>query len=154
MEEFDFIGPNDKPALLAITTPETLKTVKAALGGMGYKVHVVENFDQFETRYHQVNYLVVVIEENFAGGNVLENPSLRMVQGLPMAQRRHAVFFLIGQTFESLNTMQAFSQSVHCVMNVAELPRLAEVVQKTVGENDLFLTTFRDVQRRIYQKGA
>jgi len=31
---------------------------------------------------------------------------------------------------------------------------LAEVAQKTVAENDLFLNTFRDVQRRVYQKGA
>ncbi len=154
MEEFDFIGPDDQPALLAISSPEALKTVKTALAGMGYKVHVVETHPQFETRYNQVNYQVVVIEENFAGGNVLDNPSLRMVQALPMNQRRYATFFLIGQTFESLNTLQAFAQSVHCVLNLAELPMLKEVAQKTIAENDLFLSTFREVQRRVYQKGA
>jgi hypothetical protein len=154
MEEFDFIGPNDKPALLAITEPEALKAAKTVLVGMGYKVHVVESHPQFETRYNQVNYNVVIIEENFAGGNVLENPSLQMVQALPMSQRRYATFFLIGQTFESLNTMQAFSQSVHCVLNFAELPMLKEVVQKTIAENDLFLGTFREVQRRVAQKVA
>jgi hypothetical protein len=154
MEEFDFIGPNDQPALLAINAPEPLKLVKAALVEMGYKVHVVDSHSQFETRYNQVNYQVVVIEENFAGGNILDNTSLQMVQNLPMTQRRYATFFLIGQTFESLNTMQAFSQSVHCVLNFAELPMLTDVLQKTIGENDLFLNTFREVQRRVYQKGA
>jgi hypothetical protein len=152
MEEFDFIGPNDEPALLAISSPEALKTVKEGLVQMGYKVHVVDSHPQFETRYNQVNYKVVVIEETFAGSNVLDNASLRMIQGLPMNQRRYAVFFLIGQTFESLNTLQAFAQSVHCVLNLAELPMFTEVVQKTLGENDLFLTTFREVQRRVYQK--
>src|ERR1035441_9376545 len=115
MDEFDFIGPNDKPALLAITAPEVLRSVKAALTGMGYKVHMVETHPQFETRYNQVNYQVVVIEEHFAGGNLMDNPSLQMVQGLNMSQRRYATFFLIGQTLESLNTLQAFAQSVHCV---------------------------------------
>jgi hypothetical protein len=115
---------------------------------------VVDSHPQFETRYNQINYHVVIIEENFAGGNVLENPSLRMLQALPMAQRRYSTFFLIGQTFESLNTLQAFSQSVHCVLNLAELPMLKEVVQKTIAENDMFLSTFREVQRRVYQKGA
>jgi hypothetical protein len=154
MEEFDFIGPNDQPALLAITAPDALNTVKAAVAGMGYKVHVVETHAQFETRYNQVNYQVVVIEENFAGGSVLDNASLQMVQALPMSQRRYATFFLIGPTFESLNTLQAFSQSVHCVLNFAELPMLAEVAQKIIAENDLFLNTFREAQRRVYHKGA
>jgi hypothetical protein len=154
MEEFDFIGPNDQPALLAITTPEVLQTAKTTLSEMGYKVHVVETHPQFETRYNQVNYQVVIIEETFAGGSTLDNPSLQMVQGLSMNQRRYATFFLIGPAFESLNTLQAFAQSVHCVMNPAELQMLSEVVQKTIAENDLFLSTFREVQRRVYQKGA
>ena len=154
MEEFDFIGPNDQPALLAITSPEALSVVKAAMVELGYKVHVVETHPQFETRYHQVNYQVVIIEENFAGGNLLDNPSLQMLQVLPMSQRRYATFFLIGPNFESLNTLQAFSQSVHCVLNFNELPMLSEVLQKTIAENDLFLNTFREVQRRVYQKGA
>jgi hypothetical protein len=154
MEEFDFIGPNDQPALLAITSPEAFKEVKTAMVELGYKVHVVDTHPQFETRYNQVNYRAVVIEENFAGATLLENASLQMVQALPMNQRRYATFFLIGQTFESLNTLQAFAQSVHCVLNFAELPMLAEVAQKIIAENNLFLTTFREVQRRVYQKGA
>jgi hypothetical protein len=154
MEEFEFIGPNDEPALLAVTAPEALAACKAALVEMGYKVHVVDSHPQFETRYNQVNYHVVIIEENFAGGNVLDNPSLHMLQDLNMNQRRYATILLIGPTFESLNTLQAFSQSVHCVLNFAELSMLKEVLQKTIAENDLFLSTFHEVQRRVYQKGA
>lgn len=154
MDEFEFIGPNDKPALLAITNQEALATTRTALAGLGFKCHVVDSHPLFETRYNQVNYQVVVIEENFAGGNILDNASLRMIQELPMPQRRDVVFFLIGETLESLNTMQAFSQSVHCVVNFSELLMLPEVVQKTVAENDMFLNTYREVQRRIYQKGA
>ena len=154
MEEFDFIGPNDKPALLAVTEPETLKFAKNTLAELGYKVHLVETHPQFESRYNQVNYQVVIIEENFAGGAITDNSSLQMVQAMNMSQRRYATFFLIGQSFESLNTLQAFAQSVHCVLNFAELPMLAEVLQKTVAENDLFLSVFREAQRRAYQKGA
>ena len=154
MEEFEFIGQVEEPALLAITSPEALNTAKAVLVELGYKVHVVDTHPQFETRYNQVNYQVVIIEETFAGANILENPSLRMVQELSMSQRRYATILLIGPTFESLNTLQAFAQSVHCVLNFSELSMLKEVVQKTIAENDLFLSTFRDVQRRVYQKGA
>jgi hypothetical protein len=153
MENFDFIGTDDQPALLAITSPEPLQAVKTALTGMGYKVHVADTHPLFAARYNQVNYQVVVIEENFAGARLSDNPTLKMIQSLPMVQRRYATFFLIGPTVESLNTMQAFAQSVHCVLNFAELPALVQVVQKTIGENELFLRTFNEAQRRVTQKG-
>jgi DNA-binding NtrC family response regulator len=152
MEEFEIIGPNDQPALLAISTPEVAATVKTALTEMGYKVHVVENYEQFDLRYNQVNYQIVVIEETFAGSDSLENPTLRMVQHLPMSQRRHATVFLLGESMETLNTMQAFAQSVHCVINYSELPMFSELVQKAVAENEMFLAAYRDIQRRVYQK--
>jgi hypothetical protein len=153
-EEFDFIGPNDLPALLAISAPERLATVKTILKEMGYKVHVVENHIQFETRYHQINYHVVVIEESFGGSQFENNPSLQFLQQLPMAQRRHAVFFLLGGAFETLNTLQAFSQSVHCVVNYTEIPMIGQLLQKTLAENNLFLNTFRDIQHRVHQKSS
>jgi len=152
MEEFDIIGPNDRAALLAISTPDANAAAKLALTEMGYKVHSVDDFGQFERRYSQVNYQVVIIEETFAGSNILESPTLGMVQNLPMNQRRHATVFLLGGTVETLNALQAFALSVHCVVNYSELPMLSELVQKTVAETDMFLTTYRDIQRRVYQK--
>ncbi|HZM06741.1 MAG TPA: hypothetical protein VFC44_27380 [Candidatus Saccharimonadales bacterium] len=154
MEEFDFIGPDDHPALLAINTPETLAAATAAFVEMGYKVHAVDTHPQFDARYNQVNYQAVVIEEDFGGGTVLENASLQMIQALPMARRRYATFFLIGPSVESLNAMQAFAQSVHCVLNFAELAMLPSVAKKTITENDVFLGTFREVERRLRQKGV
>src|SRR4051812_46697126 len=117
MDEFDFISPVDRPALLAISNPEHLAQTRSALVDMGYKVHTVESHSQFSTRYNQVNYHVVIIEENFAGSAPGENHSLRNIQRMPMVQRRHATFLLIGDQFETLNSMQAFAQSVHCVVN-------------------------------------
>jgi hypothetical protein len=152
MEDFDIIGPHDQPALVAISSPDLSESVKASLAGIGYKVHVVDGPLLFETRYSQVNYQVVFIEETFACTNAVDNTTLGMIQNMPMSQRRHATFFLIGPSYETLNTMQAFGLSVHCVINTAELPVLSELVQKTVSENDVFLSAFRDAQRRSYLK--
>src|SRR5690348_15471659 len=99
MEEFDFISPVDRPALLAITNPDYLAQTRAALVDMGYKVHNVDSHGHFNSRYNQVNYQIVVIEENFANSAVGENHTLSYVQRLPSAQRRHAVFLLIGDGF-------------------------------------------------------
>jgi hypothetical protein len=154
MEEFEIIGPHDQPALLAISTPEVLGHAKTALAEMGYKVHAVEDGEQFDLRFNQVAYQVVVIEETFTNSDLTNNPVLRMMQNLAMSLRRHATIFLLGPSMETLNTMQAFALSVHCVINNSELPMLSELVQKTVTENDMFLTNYREIQRRVYQKPA
>jgi hypothetical protein len=120
---------------------------------MGYKVHAVENHEEFESRYNRVAYQIVIIEESFAGGNLLENPTLHWVQNLPMSQRRDATIFLLGESLETLHALQAFSLSVHCVINYNEFHMLAELLHKTVAENELFLTTYREAQRRAAQKG-
>ncbi len=127
MEEFEIIGPQDQPALLAISTPDAVAGAKQTLTEMGYKVHVVDSYEQFDIRYNQINYQVVIIEETFAGGNLLDNPTLRWVQNLPMNQRRHATIFLLGGTMETLNALQAFSLSVHCVINYTEFAGAAGV---------------------------
>ena len=152
-EEFDFIGPNDLPALVAVSTPAVQAAVKAVLLEMGYKVHLVETRIQFETRFNQINYQVVIIEDIFAVNPMEANPSLQFLQQLPMAQRRHATFFLLGGAFETLNTLQAFSQSVHCVVNYTEIPMIGQLIQKTIAENNLFLSTFREILHRVRQKG-
>jgi DNA-binding NtrC family response regulator len=153
MVELEIIGPQDQPALLAISNPEALEGAQRTLLEMGYKVHTAENHEQFQTRYNRVTYQVVIIEESFAGGNLLENPTLQWVQNLTMSRRRDATFFLLGESMETLNALQAFALSVHCVINYNEFPMLAELIHKTVAENELFLTTYREAQRRTAQKG-
>jgi hypothetical protein len=152
MEEFDFISPVDRPALLAISTPEWVAQARASLADMGYKVHNVDTHGHFHTRYNQVNYHVVIIEENFSNSGPGENHALRTIQRMPIAQRRHAVFILIGDQFETLNNMQAFAQSVHCVVNYSEMSLIGQIVQKTIADNDVFLSPLRDAQHRLYGK--
>jgi hypothetical protein len=152
MEEFDFISPVDRPALLAISNPEYLAQTRGSLVDMGYKVHNVDSHAHFNTRYNQVNYHVIVIEENFANSGPGDNHTLSFIQRMPMAQRRHAVFLLVGDQFETLNSMQAFAQSVHCVVNYSEMQLIGQLVQKAVADNDTFLAPHRDAQHRLYSK--
>jgi len=152
MEAFDFISTTDKPALLAISTPEFMEQTREALLQFGYKVHHLDSHDQFLSRFYQVNYQVVVIEETFGSDTPGQNPTLKLVQTMPMNQRRHATIILLGSMFETLNGMQAWTQSVHAVVNYSDMGLIGQMIQKTVADNELFLTTFRDVQERLYHK--
>jgi|ERR1043166_1630438 hypothetical protein len=150
-DSFEFISPADKPALLAISAPEWLAMAQSAVAELGYKSHAVQTHQDFQTRFNQLQYQIIIIEEIFGGGTAIENTSLHFIQRMPMVQRRHATFFLISDAYETMNVLQAFQQSVHAVINYSEISLLGQIVQKVVGDNDLFYNTYRDIQQRIAQ---
>ncbi len=147
---FDFISATDKPALLAFSTPEWLDAAKTALAELGYKVHTAATHSDFLIRFSQIHYQVVIVEELFAANSPEENLTLKAIQTMPMNQRRHATFILFGESFQTFTPMQAFQQSVHAVINSSELFLLKQLIEKAVADNSLFLTSYRDAQRRAY----
>lgn len=151
MAEFDFISPTDKPALLGISTPEYSIACKTALHELEYKIHAANDQEDFVNRFGQIQYQVAIIEERFNCATIVENLALHRVQYMPMSQRRHALVVLIGDSFQSLNTMQAFQQSVHAVVNPFDLRSIKQILQQLISENTLFLSIYRDTQTRIAQ---
>jgi len=150
---FDFISTEDKPALIAFSTPEWLETAKAALTELGYKVHTAATHSDFLVRFTQVHYQVIVIEELFGANTIEENLTLQALQNMPVNQRRHATVVLLGDSFQTFMPMEAFKQSVHAVINSAELFLLKQLVEKAVADNALFYYSFREVQNRLYATG-
>ena len=150
---FDFVGTEDKPALIAFSTPEWLDTTKAALNELGYKVHTAATHSDFLIRFSQARYQVVVVEELFGANTPDENLTLKALQNMPINQRRHATVLLVGNSFQTFTPMEAFKQSVHAVINSSELFLLKQLVEKAVADNDLFLHSFREVQNRVYTTG-
>jgi hypothetical protein len=151
---FDFISSGDKPALIAFSTPEWLEAAKNALAELGYKVHTAATHSDFLTRFTQVHYQVVVMEELFGAHTVEENQSLKTLQTMPMNHRRHTTVILLGDSFQTFAPMEAFKHSVHAVINTSEMFLLKQLVEKAVADNELFLHSFRDTQNRIYQTGT
>jgi len=147
--EFDFLTPDDKPALMAISTAELADNAKAALDQLGFKVHAAANHGEFLHKFSQTPYHVVVLEDVFGGGTLEENESLAFIQRIPMGQRRHCVIVLIGAGFATFNPMQAFQQGVHSVVNPSEVFLLIQLIQKAVADNDIFLHSFRQAQNRL-----
>jgi hypothetical protein len=147
--DLDFLTPADKPALLGLSTPELLDTAKTALDQLGYKVHTAANHGEFQFKFAQVPYQVVVIEEGFSGSQPEENESLLTVQRMPMSMRRHALIILFGFSYATFNPMQAFQQSVHAVVNPSEMFLLIQLIQKAVADSDLFQHTFREKQKTM-----
>jgi hypothetical protein len=147
---FDFVSTEDKPALIAFSTPEWMEIVKTALNELGYKVHTAATHGDFLVRFGQVHYQVVIVEELFAANTLDENLTLKSLQNMPVNQRRHATIILLGDSFQTFTPMEAFKHSVHAVISSSEMFLLKQLVEKAVADNALFLHSFREVQNRVY----
>jgi len=147
---FDFISREDKPALIAFSTPAWLEAAKTALEELGYKVHTAATHSDFLVRFNQVRYQLVLMEELFGANIPDENIALKTLQQMSGSQRRHAAIILIGNSFQTFAPMEAFKQSVHAVINSSELFMLNQLVEKTVSDNLAFQCSFREVQNRVF----
>ena len=150
-EDFDFISATDKPALLAFSTPEWLEIARSALVELGYKVHTAATHSDFATRFSQIRYQVVIIEECFAANSLDENSTLHLVQNMAMNQRRHATVILFGTSFQTFTPMQAFQQSVHAVINASELFLLKQLIEKAVADNTFFMHSYHEAQASLHK---
>jgi DNA-binding NtrC family response regulator len=139
----DFFELGDKTSLIC-ADPTTTDTVRATLKSLGYKSHVSESAEMAIERLRYTQYDVVIIDENFAGSSLRSNTLLGYLSSLPMGQRRYSFVCLIGGSFKTLDAMQAFAQSVHVVINPADLPNLAPIVRKGVAEFELLYKVYKD----------
>jgi len=151
-QTFDFVSNEDKPALIAFSTPEWLQEAKGALQELGYKVHTAATHSDFLIRFTQAPYQVVVLEELFGANTPYEYLTLKALQNMPIGQRRHATVLLIGNTFQTFTPMEAFQQSVHAVINSSEMFLLKQLIEKAVADNTLFLHSYREAQTRAYNE--
>ncbi|MBM3876335.1 MAG: hypothetical protein FJ386_06410 [Verrucomicrobia bacterium] len=147
--DLDFLASGDKPALLALSDHELLSNMQSVLASLEYKMHVAADHEEFDRLFSGVQYPIVVIEDLFCATTRAENRTLTMLQHMPMQLRRHAVVVLIGDSYETMNTMQAYQLSVHAVVHRGDLPGFGRILLKTLAENDFFLSTYRDIQNRL-----
>jgi hypothetical protein len=152
-DKFEFISANDKPALLAFSTPEWLEAARTALVELGYKVHTAATHGDFLVRFSQIRYQVVIVEELFAANVLSENLTLQALQSMPMGQRRHATVILFGDSFQTFSPLHAFQQSVHAVVSSSELFLLKQLIEKAIADNTLFMHSYRETQTRVYSSG-
>lgn len=145
-EEYEYISATDKPALLAVSSMETLANVQTICLELGYKVHVASNHEDFTRRFNALNYQLVMVEEHFASASIETNETLRSIQIMPMQKRRHCVFVLLGEKLQTMNPLVAWQQSVHAVVGKVDFSSIGQIISKVTGDNDMFLNTFREVQ--------
>lgn len=140
----DFFEPGGKTALLCAASG-VADAAAAALHELGYKFHSADSAGAALERMKYTQYDCIVVDERFAGATLQTNPILNHLAPLPMAQRRHSLVCLVGDSFKTLDALQAFGQSVHVVVNTADLSSLAPILQRSAGEFEKQYKIYREV---------
>jgi len=142
-EKTDFFELGDKTSLIC-GDAATLEAARSTLRELGFKFHTAETTELAIERMRYTNYDCIIIHENFAGSTLRTNAVLTFLAALPMAQRRYWFVCLVGPSFKTLDALQAFAQSVHLVLNPADLPNLTAILKKGLAEFELLYRAYKE----------
>ena len=149
----DFFELGDKTCLIC-SDSKTAEIVRNTLKDLEFKTRTVETVDAAIDRMRYTNFDCIMLQETFAGSTLKTNTVLRFLASLPMAQRRNSFICLIGESFKTLDAMQAFAQSVHVVVNPSDMPNLTAILKKGLAEFEMMYRVYRvslelQVDRRV-----
>ena len=150
-EKMEFFELGDKTSLICGDAPTT-EAAKTVLHDLGYKFHIAETPEVAIERMRYTNYDCIIVHENFAGSTLRSNAVLNYLTPLPMAQRRYSFVCLVGPAFKTLDAMQAFAQSVHIVLNPADLSNLQAILKKGLAEFELLYRAYRETAEAVGEK--
>ncbi len=135
-----------KLALICLDSAPQRATVKTALDGLGYTVHIPLTPEDAIQRIRANRYELVILHEEY-GGAAENNRVLLTIQPMTMALRRHMCVGLVGKQFRTVDNMMAFVKSVNFVVAERELPKIKAIARQAVTENDQFFRVFRESLR-------
>jgi hypothetical protein len=92
-------------------------------------------------------YALAVIREGFGSAAGEGNPVLDHVAEMPMGARRGMHVVLLSPNAGSHDSTAAFTRSVNLVLNVKDLPHLAEALKRSAAETEQAYRVLLDTLR-------
>jgi len=138
----DFFELGDRTSIVC-ADPAITEIVRNCLKDLGFKIHFADSEDGALDRIRYTQYNCIVIHENFAGSILQTNAVIQYLAPLPMNMRRGSFVCLIGDSFNTLDAMQAFAQSVNVVINPSDLPNLTAILKKGLAEFEMAYRIYR-----------
>src|SRR5262245_34055790 len=142
--KMDFFEVGDKTSLIC-TDAKVGEIVRTTLHDLDFKFHSADNAEIATERIRYTLYDIIIIQDDFAGGDLKANSVLNYLSSLAMAQRRFSMVVLIGSTFKTLDALQAFAYSVQLVVNTMDLANLGAILKKSWAEFDVLYRVYKSV---------
>jgi predicted Zn finger-like uncharacterized protein len=92
---------------------------------------------------------LIVLDENFEGGNPESNHVLQYLGHQPMNTRRNIFVVLLGNSFRTADNMMAFNRSVNLVVNLKDVDELEEVLRRSLTEYEEFYSVLKGSLKKM-----
>jgi hypothetical protein len=146
-DEIEIYDEHDKIALILDRQNDDLWTT--ALTELEYKLQRAKSPEHAVHKLRFNQYHVVVFHEKF-GGTTLENsPLYEFIRDMPMDTRRKTFIALVGESFKTLDNMEALAYSVNLVINQKDFDQLETVLKKSIGDNESFYKVYRETMTAL-----
>ena len=143
----DFTAP--RLVLVCVDDISRQNVIKTAVEQLGFTMFAAKSAEEAVERLRRDTFEVAIIDEQFQGGNALDNEILHALVAMPMSVRRYMFVALLGRTYKTFDNMLAFSRSVNVVVNLNDLPHLPAILRKGINENNEFYRVFREMLAEV-----
>jgi CheY-like chemotaxis protein len=143
----DFTAP--RLVLVCVDDISRQNVIKTAVEQLGFTMFAAKSAEEAVERLRRDTFEVAIIDEQFQGGNALDNDILQALVAMPMSVRRYMFVALLGRTYKTFDNMLAFSRSVNVVVNLNDLPHLPAILRKGINENNEFYRVFREMLAEV-----
>ena len=137
----------ERLALVCANDPDRQAAIRGALEQLGLSLQIAKDAAEAVDVLRKNTYELIVLDEEFQGATPLDNPVLKAIAVMPITVRRYVLILLVGKDVKTFDNMTAFAKSVNVVVNVGDLPQLAGILRRAIGDNTEFYRVYRQVLR-------
>ncbi len=145
----EFYDEGIKLALVAENDPDQCEKIRPAIEGIGYKYVAAEDTNQAISNMRFHTFDLVILADQFDGIGLGQSPVLQYLNHLSMSIRRRMFVALVGDGFNTMDHMMAFTMSANLVINKRDLDKLAGILKNAVSDNEKFYKVFMDTLSEI-----
>ncbi|MBN1665034.1 MAG: hypothetical protein JW943_15660 [Deltaproteobacteria bacterium] len=145
---FDFVGADEKTAIICEADDAVRESVANTMKVMEYKVTETSSVTDalMNMRYH--TYDLIVINENIDSADPNSESVLLHLQGLPMSVRRPMFVVLVSEKFRTMDNMAAFNKSVNMIINTQNMDNFESIVGRGMSLRDIFYGVFNEAKKK------
>lgn len=136
-------------ALVMVANEDTKERLSKALELLGYKAHFEEDFVLGIERLKLYRFNLIILEEDYKGIPILDNPLMHYINQLNMMIRRNMFIVVIGDSLRTLDLMRAYSLSVELVINRKDLERFSQLLSTSMKQKQTFYKVFLETMQEI-----
>ncbi len=125
-----------------------LSRISKPIEEMEYKIISASEIKTAIGKMRLNHFDLILIQDGF-GGNIQENLVIKYLNRLSMSIRRKSFVVLLSKIYKTMDQMMAFALSVNLIINLNDLDKLKDIINKSIKRQELFYKPFLDIMKEI-----